>query len=96
MPGISAVDHLVDKLSLVPDAEGQLTCASLAGVFGGKAIELCPNLMSYDPEGGENILLGIPTEPPHRHDTFAKLFVRRSRLLMPIKALAMPGALNGR
>jgi hypothetical protein len=75
MLGISAVGHLADKLSLVPDAERQLTCASLAEVLGGEATELCPNFMSYDPEGGENILLTAPAEPSHRRDTIARLLV---------------------
>ena len=89
MLGISAVGHLVDKLSLVPDAEGQLTCAGLAGVLDGEAIELCPYFMPHDPEGDENILLGKPAEPSHYHDTIAML-------LVSAKALAMPGAFGWR
>jgi hypothetical protein len=82
--GISAVDHLADKVSLLPDAEGQLTCASLAGVLGGEARELCPNLTSYDPEGGENILLGTAAGSSHRHDTIPVLLVRCSRAARPV------------
>jgi hypothetical protein len=60
--GIASVNHLSDKLPLIPDAEGECTSLGLSESFLGEPSAFCPDLICHDPEGIHGILLAEPAD----------------------------------
>ena len=69
MLGIASVNHLSDKLSLIPDAESECTSVGLGDSFISEPIVLCSDLVCHDFERIEDVSLAEPADPSQRPDS---------------------------
>jgi len=60
--GIASVNHLSDKLSLIPDTESKCASVGLGESFGGEPFALRADFVCHDSEGIQDVFLAKPAD----------------------------------
>jgi hypothetical protein len=60
--GIASVNHLPDKLSLIPDAESKCASLALGDSFRDEPFALCSNFVCHNSEGIQDVFLAEPAD----------------------------------
>jgi len=61
--GITPVNQLSDKFSLIPDTESKCTSLGLSEPVRGEPFALCSDLVCHDSEGIQDVFLAEPADP---------------------------------